>query len=116
MKLGEKVMEYAKQYQNKAVYLRDVIGWADDMLTALDIWSAHTTPVGDEAVSNYEIIQDFRDDLIKDYGIIVRNAIDDALSNIVKCEACNEPKEWCIINTPYCEGNRDFDDWGMRLV
>ena len=104
------MVEYTKQYQDKAVYLRDALGWVQDALTALDIWSWSTHAKGDEAEVNYEIIQDFRDDLRKDAGILVRNAIDDALSNTVKCEACDEPREWCIINTPYCEGNEKEKD------
>ena len=104
------MVEYTKQYQDKAVYLRDVIMWIEDSLTALNIWSSHAIPRGEEALINHEIIEDFRNDLNKLTGILVRNAIDDALSNTAKCEACGEPKEWCIINTPYCEGNEKEKD------
>ena len=97
--------EYTKQYQDKAVYLRDIIMWIEDSLTALNIWSSHAIPRGEEALINHEIIEDFRNDLNKLTGILVRNAIDDALSNTIKCKTCGEPKEWCIHNTPYCEGN-----------
>jgi len=97
--------EYPKQYHDKAVYLRDVKMWAEDMLTALDIWSGHDVPQTDEALLTNEIIQDYRDDLKKDFSIMVRNAIDDALANTVKCKVCEEPLEWCAYNTPWCEGN-----------
>ena len=97
--------EYPKQYHDKAVYLRDVLMWIEDSLTALDIWSGHANPHGDEAEIHYEIIQDFRDDLKKDFSIMVKNAIDDILSNVAKCSVCEEPLEWCAYNTPWCAGN-----------
>ena len=98
-------MEYGKRYVDKAVFLRDVEMWVDDAVTGLDIFLKHVEPKGEEGEINYEILKDFRNDLQKDLSSLVRNAIADALHNTVKCQACDEPKEWCAANTPYCEGN-----------
>ena len=98
-------MEYEKKYIDKAVYLRDVEMWVDDAITALDIFLKHAEPKGEEVGINFEIIEDFRNDLETDLSSLVRNVMADVLHNTVKCPVCNEPKEWCAGNIPDCEEN-----------